>query len=202
MARIKIPVIALCLGLVVLATACGSRAGVTVARNGAPGAAPETENKPDISAKPAPTKVKVTLYFGDRQAMYLLPEEREVAKTDEPLEAVIINELIKGPQQSDLVRTIPEGTRLLSVSVEEGIAYVNFSKEFKSKHWGGSAGESMTIYSVVNSLAKLPGIEKVQFLLEGKKEESILGHADTSRPIAPNWNLVGRAPVKQATPPG
>lgn len=142
------------------------------------------------SANPAPEKV--TLYFGDREAMYLLPEEREVVKGDDSLAAVVIEELIKGPQNTSAVRTIPEGSKLLSVSVEDTVAYVNFSKEFQTKHWGGSAGESMTLYSIVNSLAKLPEIDKVQFLLEGNKEESILGHADTTVPIEPNWDLVAK----------
>lgn len=146
--------------------------------------------KPEISPRPAETKHRVTLYFGDNQAMYLIPEEREVTKGDETLEAVIIRELIKGPRKAGSTRTIPEGTRLLSVSVVNGVAYVNFSREFQTKHWGGSAGERMTIFSVVNSLCKLPGIQKVQFLLEGNKQEAILGHGDTSRPISPDWNLV------------
>jgi spore germination protein GerM len=70
------------------------------------------------------------------------------------------------------------------------VAYVDFSKEIQTKHWGGSSGEAMTIFSVVNSLARLPGVEKVQFLVEGKVQESLVGHADTTQPIAPNWNLV------------
>lgn len=145
--------------------------------------------KPEISPKPAETRHRVTLYFGDKQAMYLIPEEREVTKGDETLEAVIVRELIKGPQKAGSTRTIPDGTRLLSVSVVNGVAYVNFSREFQTKHWGGSAGERMTIYSVVNSLCKLPGIQKVQFLLEGNRQEAILGHLDTTRPLSPNWNL-------------
>jgi len=149
----------------------------------------EDTTRPDIGAEPAGPE-KITLYFGDNQAMYLVPEEREVAKGNRTLEEVIIAELIKGPTKPGSTRTIPEGTKLISVSVVDGVAYVNFSKEFQTKHWGGSAGEMMTIYSVVNSLAKLEGIEKVQFLLEGKKQESILGHMDTTQPIAPDWKLV------------
>ncbi|MBC7105650.1 MAG: GerMN domain-containing protein, partial [Firmicutes bacterium] len=144
-----------------------------------------------IGAKPKPTKQRVTLYFGDREAMYLLPEEREVVVGgDETLEAAIIRELMAGPRNPNAVRVIPEGTRLLSVSVVNGVAYVNFSNEFQLKHWGGTAGERMTIYATVNSLCKLPGITRVQFLLEGQKQEAILGHLDTTRPLAPNWDLV------------
>jgi spore germination protein GerM len=156
------------------------------------GSHPNGEQKPDISAKPAATKTKVTLYFGGKAALYLVPEEREITKGTETLESAIIAELIKGPQNADLFRTIPEGTKLLSVSVLDGTAYVNFSKELKTKHWGGSAGETMTIYSVVNSLAVLPGIQKVQFLLEGDKQESIFGNNDTSIPFTPEWYLTER----------
>lgn len=145
--------------------------------------------QPDISAKPVPSTATATLYFGDKEAMYLVPVERQITKGTETLETAIINELIRGPLDSGLSRTVPAETKLLSVSVLDGTAYVNFSKEFKTKHWGGSSGETITIYSVVNSLGKLPGIQKVQFLLEGQKVESIFGHNDTSVPFAPDWNL-------------
>jgi spore germination protein GerM len=146
--------------------------------------------KPDISAQPEESKVKVTLYFGDRQAMYLVPEEREAAKGAKSLEEVIVSELIKGPESADLTRSVPEGTRLLSVSVVENVAYANFSKELQTKHWGGSAGETMTVYSIVNSLAKVDGVDKVQFLLEGEPMESLAGHIDMTGPVAPRWDLV------------
>lgn len=137
-----------------------------------------------------PKVEKVTLYFGDQNAMYLVPEERQVVVEGKSLETIVIEELIKGPQNPQLTRTIPKETELISVEVADGVAYVNFSRELQTKHWGGSAGEHMTLYSVTNSLAKLPGIEKVQFLLEGEKQESILGHMDTSEPLEPNWELV------------
>lgn len=201
--RVTMAMAFLLLSLVLVTAGCAQKPG-TVSGSGmentgaAPGAGDGMaeginepgSSKPDISARPAQTSEKITLYFGDGQTMYLVPEEREAARKDETLEEVIVWELIKGPRKAGLTRTIPGGARLLSVSVVEGVAYVNFSGEFKTKHWGGSAGENMTIFSVVNSLAKLPGIKKVQFLLEGEKQESILGHADTSVPIAPDWSLV------------
>ncbi len=145
----------------------------------------------DGSDQPAQNQQKVTFYFSDEQAMYLLPEERTITKGDKSLEAAVIQDLINGPEKDGLVRTIPEGTKLISITVVNGVANVNFSKEFQSKHWGGSAGETMTLYSVVNSLGELTGIEKVQFLLEGEKKESILnGNMDTTVPIEPDYNLV------------
>lgn len=150
------------------------------------------ENNPLVSANPQETPVKVTLYFSDSQAQKLMPEEREIIKKGESIEEAVIKELIKGPAKEGLLKTIPESTRLLSLSVVDGVAYVNFSKEIQTKHWGGSSGEGNTIYSVTNTLAQFEGIKKVQFLVEGKKVESLLGHMDTSVPVEPKMDMVGK----------
>jgi germination protein M len=149
-----------------------------------------SESQPEISSEPKETSESITLYFGDQEAMYLVPEVRQVVKGNQTLEEVVIAELIEGPSQSDLFQTVPKEAKLISIEVVDSVAYVNFNQDFQSKHWGGSTGEAMTLYSITNSLAKLPGIDQVQFLLEGKKQEAILGHSDTSEPIAPNWKMV------------
>ena len=163
-----------------LAAGCANLKGQNNNENG------DMQEQPGVSADPQKTPVNVTLYFSDDQAMYLVTEEREVMKQGETMEEVVIRELIKGPQEPGNMRTIPEEARLISVEVVDGVAYVNFSKEFKTKHWGGTAGESHTLYSVVNSVTELEGIEKVQFLLEGDTMDSLGGHMDTSQPIAPD----------------
>jgi spore germination protein GerM len=190
--RLSLAALVLIISIVLLITGCGQKPAELNLESGKQGTTQNGEQQPEISSKPVQTNVKVTLYFSDKEATYLVPIEKEITKGTETLESAIIAELIKGPQGANVSRTIPEGTKLLSVSVVNGVAYVNFSKEFKTKHGGGSAGETMTIYSVVNSLANLPGIQKVQFLLEGVKLESILGHNDTSIPFTPDWNLVGK----------
>ncbi|MDP3044010.1 MAG: GerMN domain-containing protein [Bacillota bacterium] len=157
------------------------------------GKAPDTkpgEGQPPISSQPAETKVNVTLYFPDDQAMYLVPEQREVEKRSETLEELVLRELVKGPAEADHGRAVPEEAKVISVNVVEGVAYENFSKELRTKHWGGSTGETMTIYAIVNSLTALDGIEKVQFLLEGEKMDTLAGHYDTSKPMGPNQELV------------
>lgn len=122
------------------------------------------------------------VYFSDANAEYLVPELRTVEAGKSPAVG-IIEELIKGPARSDLTRTIPEGTQLISLEINNGVAYVNFSREFKENHWGGSAGETMTLYSVIDSLTELPEIKKVQFLIEGNKTETLAGHYDILNPM-------------------
>ena len=105
---------------------------------------PADADKPPSSANTAEKPVKVTLYFADSQAEKLLPEEREVpVENGKSLAEVVVNELIKGPRQEGLTKTIPESTKLLSLIVVDGVADVNFSKEIQTKHWGGAAGEKI-----------------------------------------------------------
>ncbi|WP_213975375.1 GerMN domain-containing protein [Tepidanaerobacter acetatoxydans] len=133
----------------------------------------------DISNK----KETITLYFPDEQGMYVVPEQREVVKS-EPLEVIVIRELMRGPETPGLASpAIPEEAKLLSVQVKDEIAYVNFSKELIEKHIGGSTGEMMTIIPIVNSLTELPGIKKVQFLVEGNKEQTLAGHVIFDEPF-------------------
>lgn len=69
------------------------------------------------------------------------------------------------------------------MTVEDKVAYVDFAQDVVDNHWGGSTGDAMTIGSIVQSLTELPGIEKVQLLLEGNVVEAMFGHIATNEPI-------------------
>ena len=120
----------------------------------------------------------------------LAGEEREINAGDKDFQVAVLEELIKGPQNPSLGATIPPDVQVLGVTVEEkGTAVVDFSRELLTSHWGGSMGEIMTVYSVVNTLSSLPGIEQVKFLVEGEEIETLTGHLDISEPVEPDWDL-------------
>ncbi len=131
-------------------------------------------------------KVKAILYFADSTGQNLVAEEREVSvKSAETVAFAILQELIGGPATKQLVGTIPSGTKILSADVKNGVCYVDFSPAFVEKHVGGSTGEILTVYSVVNTLTALEGIDKVQFLINGKTRE-IFGNLLFSEPFVSN----------------
>lgn len=111
--------------------------------------------------------MRVKLYFPDKEAMHLLVEERDVAKTKTPAE-VAIEELIKGPVRSDCLTIIPKGTKLLGIEVKEKVAHIDFNGDFAANYRLGSAAENMMVYSIVNTLTEFSNIEFVRFLSEGK----------------------------------
>lgn len=152
-----------------------------------PSASEGTPSQP-VSSVPSKDTVTLTLYFGDDQAMEVLPERRAVEVPSDPsqrppLYTLVVQELLKGPTDPLLRKTLPPEAKLLSIQVTDGLALVNFSKELQTKHWGGSAGEAMTLLSLVNSLTELPETQKVQILVEGKKIETLAGHFETMEPL-------------------
>lgn len=115
----------------------------------------------------------VKLYFATKDAMGLQAEERKI-KGD--LMEETIKALVSGPTTSQLSPTLPKDVELLSLKVKEGTCVVNFSETLVTHHWGGSTGELLTIYSIVNTLAQFPGVERVLILVEGRKIETLAGH--------------------------
>lgn len=134
---------------------------------------------------------KVMLYFANTDATELIPHEVEIeVNPNETLEKTVLNLLLAGPLDENEVNTIPEGTKIISTSISEGVCYVDFSTEFITKHPGGSTGETLTIYSIVNTLTELPDINKVQFLIEGEKQSTFKGHIAFDTLFERNLNLV------------
>ncbi|NCC15527.1 MAG: hypothetical protein EOM28_04145 [Clostridia bacterium] len=125
------------------------------------------------------------LYFTNADASDLIVEDRVVeVNANQPRERTILEQLIAGPKEAGNYATIPAETKIMDVTTtSDGVCYVNLSQEFVSKHTGGSTGELLTIYSIVNSLSELDNVDKVQFLIEGEKVEAFKGHIDFSTPF-------------------
>ncbi len=127
----------------------------------------KTQEETATPQKEMQKEMEITIYFGDKEAQFLVPEIRSVPATQAVAKSAL-EELIKGPESKDKISLIPEGTKVLSISIQNGVAEVNLSKEFKEKYPLGSASENILIYSIVNTLTEFPSIKKVHFLVEGK----------------------------------
>jgi len=147
------------------------------------------EEKKEVQPVPTEEMVEVNLYFSDSQAMYLVPEKRKIPQTSSLARQAVI-ELIKGPENSDLYSTIPEGTQINEVYIADDIAYIDLSEEIFKNHPGGSSGELMTVYSIVNTLTEIPPIKGVQILVEGNETKSLVGHIDISMPLLRDENWI------------
>ncbi len=127
-------------------------------------------------------QMDVTLYFSNSSADKLKTEIRNVTVYDAQTALAAIQALIVGPKTANLYPTIPQGTKVRGLKILNGICTVDFSKEFIDNHGGGSAGEMMTLGSIVNTLTEFPTIQKVMILVAGKSGTT-LGNILLDQPL-------------------
>lgn len=133
-------------------------------------------------------QIEVKLYFPDKMAEKLHLEKRTLDVVGKAVGRASINALIDGPK-TDLSPTMPDGTKLLNIYIKNGTGFVDFSDEFIENHPGGSTGELMTLYSIVNTLTEYKSIDDVQILVEGQSGET-LGNIILDRPLERNEDLI------------
>lgn len=141
--------------------------------------------EPEISAETTEYAI-LTLYFANHDGTDLITEERVIeVNANQTSEKTVLEQLIAGPEELDAQRTVPVETKIRDVTTtNDGICYVNLSQDFVGKHVGGEMAEKLTIYSIVNSLCELDHIEKVQFLIEGKKVDKFKENLEIKTPFA------------------
>ncbi len=114
-------------------------------------------------------ETKVLRYFANAEGTALIGAYREkYYSTNLSLERFIVEELIQGPsgQIEGLYATINPSTKVISVTTKDTICYVNLDETFLIAT--GNVSTEMAIYSIVNSLAELSGVSKVQILINGE----------------------------------
>ena len=135
----------------------------------------------------------VQLFFSDSNERFLVPEKRFIPrpKTLNGQAEELVRALMEGSRMN-LVRTLPEGMQLQSVTVDKnGTAHVSFNRKLIDDHPGGTASEMATLYSMANTLAlNLQEIKRVKLLIDGREFTTIKGHVDTREPILPDRDLI------------
>lgn len=150
----------------------------------------EEEEVVDEVVDPAPStdSKEVKLFFvneefiqsGDESLEKLVSENRTLEYGSITLEEAIVKALMIGAEGEGIRTVIPATAKLLGVEVADGTAFVNFAQEGM---FGGSMEETFTINQIVASLVDLDSVDRVQFLLDGQKGESLMGHYGIEEPF-------------------
>lgn len=109
----------------------------------------------------------LTLYFSNEAGDGLIKEVRQDVyySSNLSLEKLVMEQLLEGPKTQGAKSAIPEGTRLVTVSVAEGVCYVSLDETFRNQDY--KVNEAIVIYSIVDSLTELPTINRVQISVNG-----------------------------------
>lgn len=125
------------------------------------------ENIDDAISSVSTTKLR--LYFANDNGDMLKPLDVDVYYSSNlSLERVVVEQLIKGSGVEGYNRTLPESMRLLSISVKEGVCYVNLDGTFLTQLVNVS--DNIPIYSIVNSLTELKDINSVEISVNGSNK--------------------------------
>lgn len=142
------------------------------------------KEKKIVLSKEKENTLDLNIYFdssNDNKNPEIAKEER-VMKRYEILGETIIGEIIKGPSvNSKLKPILPKDTRVLSFSIKDNIAFINFSKEANISMT--SSKEETCLKSIIWSLSQIPSVEKVKILIENKDIGIWGSHFDLSKPI-------------------
>lgn len=111
-------------------------------------------------------EVKLKLYFANEAGDQLIAANRtKEYNTNIFLAKLIVEELIKGPSVEGLYPTINPSTKVASVTVRDGVCYVNLDETFLTQPYNVTA--DATIYSITNSLVELSDVNRVQISING-----------------------------------
>ena len=110
----------------------------------------------------------LNLYFSNEDGTKLVSEKINDVhySSNTSIEKLIVEQLMRGPASSKAQATIPKDTKLLGVSVKDGICYVNLDEGFLGT--GYNVIESIPVYSIVNSLIENTDAQKVQISINGE----------------------------------
>lgn len=135
-------------------------------------------------------RTELTLYFTDSSGTMLYAEKREVVHNiNTSVERVVLDELIRGPEQEGLSPALDKSTKLLSVSVNENVCYLNFDGSFLSNPL--EVKDYIPIYSIVNSLSELSTVNRVQISINGSQTDSFRESIPLNTMFERNLDYIG-----------
>ena len=131
----------------------------------------------------------LTLYFADKEGDSLVPREVDVRySSNVSREKLIVEKLMQGPSGSGAYPTINPDANLLSVTIKDGICYVNFDSTFLTGAY--DVLPEVTVYSIVNSLVEGTEAQQVQITINGETDAKYMETVDLSQPLEEKEELV------------
>lgn len=126
---------------------------------------------------------ELKLYFADKDGKQLKETTKSNIRynANTPIERRVVEQLMKGTNAAGCQSVIPKSTKLLGVSVKDGVCYVNFDSKFSLDSY--DLNPEVTIYAIVNSIIANANVTKVQILIDGANDVMYKNMVDLSKPL-------------------
>lgn len=118
---------------------------------------------------------ELNLYFANKEgtALNSVKKNNVHFNANTSIERLVVEQLMKGPSDGKTNPTIPKVTKLIGVSVKDGVCYVNFDGSFLTE--GYNQKPEVPVYSIVNSIIENGTASKVQILVDGASDVTFNG---------------------------
>lgn len=153
-----------------------------------PEPSPTTQSSPPgrVPEQVPPFEAELWFVSGERLSFgtTVLPRDNAVGEVSSRFEpnssiqraAAALEALLAGPaadEQAGAATAIPQGTRLLDLTLGDGTAVVDLSREFESG--GGSLSMQLRVAQIIYTATQVEGVDSVRFAIEGRQVDTIGG---------------------------
>jgi len=148
----------------------------------------EPEGDAEDSEDAEDENVRETVVYYQNDAGYLVPVMRKIP-WEEGIAKATLRMTIDSPEiQQDLMAMglkalLPAGTQILGMSIKDGLAKLDLSKE--AMECENAVAEHNMIQGITLTLTEFETIDRVQFMFDGKIVDRLKYGTDVSKPIEP-----------------
>ncbi|HKM20417.1 MAG TPA: GerMN domain-containing protein [Lachnospiraceae bacterium] len=134
-------------------------------------------------------KTNLHLYFANETGDGLISTVQPVAYSSNiSMEKLVTEHIIAGTESRGTYPTVSPDTKILGITVKDGICYLNLSEDFLTVVY--PVTEDVILYSLVNSLTELPNVNKVQISIDGNTERYFGDHINLESLYERNLELL------------
>ena len=135
--------------------------------------------------------VTLKLYFANKAGDRLVETTRTLEyNSNISVERLVVDCLVKGPDTDQAFPTINPNTRVIGVTVRDGICYVNFDETFLTQIY--NVTPEVVIYSITNSLVELTSVNRVQISIDGQTDLIFRETFNLANVYERNLDLIGQ----------
>jgi hypothetical protein len=151
-------------------SACADR------RDGSLGSGSDEQPSPSPSPTGEQRTVTYEVWFAGSEGWLFV--SKRTAKPEPGMGRIALESLLAGPSEAELEAgvgtAIPNGTELLGLDIDDGIATVDLSSQYEQG--SGSHAEFLRLAQVVYTITQFETVQRVNFQIEGKPVEMFGGH--------------------------
>jgi germination protein M len=139
-----------------------------------PASAPDEPGEPEDSSQEGTETTTYEVWFALGDKLFATRRTQEATRR---IGTASLEALLAGPSRDEAAASvstaIPAETRLLGLSIEDGVATVDLSSEYESG--GGSLSMFLRLGQVVYTLTQFPTVDAVRFHLDGEPVDVFSG---------------------------